>query len=605
MSKFIEIQTRKLIGSFAGVGAMVEDTKGVIKISPIEKWKFFKDDKHKDVDYHLNDTRLIYRLRHDKGFPKIKALVKVPVNSAQSFSKGPNLKPSDEHNIITGQYFPSWMFCSKCKRLNHVSNWLTKWKSVVAQYNPEKMHFALDNFVPPKCGYCYEDAIKNKKTSWVELTQVGFVMTSANGEIKDFPWDKWIDIKRSGLNLKDYLDLNDYHSCCDKPNLLYIQGEREDFTGKVIQCKSCNLSQNLKGMFGLKIESGEKDYLKTVVRSSNSVYYPLLIHSLYLPVETKILDKDQQKILELFEDGMTYEDIVRFYKQYSVNDIKTFVNQSKEDAELKEIDYRKSEYDFILEHENFTKDSFVFSSQKIENVSQFGITNLVKITRLKMTTVQTGYTRQEPLDSDLFLSGDYQRIKPQYTSFDKKNTEYLCGVENFGEGIFLTFDKDFIYKKIALRKQELEKVYQNSKNTPLFKNKFDNWEHLARYTFVHTFSHLLMKELEFTCGYPTVSLNERIFLDNKDMQGILIYTVGGMEGGYGGLSSQADPVKLEYLINSAFDRASDCASDPICYHSEGQGIGEMNLSACYSCALVAENACESFNSFLDRRVIID
>ena len=45
----------------------------------------------------------------------------------------------------------------------------------------------------------------------------------------------------------------------------------------------------------------------------------------------------------------------------------------------------------------------MFSSQKIENVSQFGITNLVKITRLKMTTVQTGYTRQEPLDSDLFL----------------------------------------------------------------------------------------------------------------------------------------------------------------------------------------------------------
>ena len=37
----------------------------------------------------------------------------------------------------------------------------------------------------------------------------------------------------------------------------------------------------------------------------------------------------------------------------------------------------------------------------------------------------------------------------------------------------------------------------------------------------------------------------------------------------------------------------------------GQGIFDLNLSACFSCALVAETACEAMNLGLDRRVLVD
>jgi len=218
--------------------------------------------------------------------------------------------------------------------------------------------------------------------------------------------------------------------------------------------------------------------------------------------------------------------------------------------------------------------------------------------------VQTGYTRQEPLDADLFLSGDIDKIKPQYTSTNAKNTEYLLGMENFGEGVFISFDAEHINNYIDSQMPLLEEVFDKSKNSPLFKTKFTNINHLGKFIYVHTFSHLLMKELEFSCGYPTVSLSERLFVDDADMNGVLIYTVGGMDGSYGGLASQADPHKFKDLLDKALDRAQDCASDPICSHSEGQGVGEMNLAACYSCALVAENACESFNSFLDRKIVL-
>ena len=55
---------------------------------------------------------------------------------------------------------------------------------------------------------------------------------------------------------------------------------------------------------------------------------------------------------------------------------------------------------------------------------------------------------------------------------------------------------------------------------------------------VHTFSHLIMRELEFRCGYPTASLSERIFVSNDEnykMYGCLIYTAEGAEGSMGGL----------------------------------------------------------------------
>jgi hypothetical protein len=44
---------------------------------------------------------------------------------------------------------------------------------------------------------------------------------------------------------------------------------------------------------------------------------------------------------------------------------------------------------------------------------------------------------------------------------------------------------------------------------------------------------------------------------------------------------------------------------PLCWESDGQGVFNLNLAACFSCALVAETACEERNLGLDRKVLID
>jgi hypothetical protein len=129
---------------------------------------------------------------------------------------------------------------------------------------------------------------------------------------------------------------------------------------------------------------------------------------------------------------------------------------------------------------------------------------------------------------------------------------------------------------------------------------------LGKFILIHTLSHILIKEFEFLVGYPATSLNERLFIDEMGMSGVLIYTVAGAEGSFGGLVSQGTEEIFERILKSALFRATDCASDPICFYTmDGQGVGGLNMAACYSCSLLPETSCEEFNSFLDRGLLID
>jgi hypothetical protein len=350
-----------------------------------------------------------------------------------------------------------------------------------------------------------------------------------------------------------------------------------------------------------------------VVRSSNSVYYPILVSSLYLPIKD-INQEDKNSIDEWFIEGEDSNFIFKaLKKKYSIEEIESYINSQSniiKSEYIAEMEYRKKEYEFILDNPIYQDKSLRFKHQNLtEKYKIWGINTVVKVSRLKMTTVQTGYTRQEPLDIDTFLNEGYQenKIKPQYTSTYGKNTQFLPAIENLGEGIFISFDADKINQWITENiKKRAEVILQRSQDQEnvFFKNKLEDSSHTAKFMLIHTFSHILIKELEFLCGYSASSLNERLYIDNNVMQGVLIYTVAGAEGSYGGLITQAEPDKLAWIIESALERAKECSSDPVCYHAEEQGVGGLNLAACYSCTLLPETSCEELNCFLDRRLLL-
>jgi hypothetical protein len=119
-----------------------------------------------------------------------------------------------------------------------------------------------------------------------------------------------------------------------------------------------------------------------------------------------------------------------------------------------------------------------------------------------------------------------------------------------------------------------------------------------------------MRALILDCGYSSAALREMLYVRPESsggaaMHGIMIYTAAAdSEGSLGGLVRQGQPDRLGLLLNDAVETARWCSNDPLCLESESQGMNSLNMAACHSCSLVPETACEMFNGFLDRGVVI-
>lgn len=247
-------------------------------------------------------------------------------------------------------------------------------------------------------------------------------------------------------------------------------------------------------------------------------------------------------------------------------------------------------------------------------------TKIQQVEELKVTNIQLDFARVKPKERVVRLNTNGEKVVEEATigqnifSVKKEELFVLPANETYGEGLFFQFNDEKINIWIEDNFQQLNNRFSffldrkiNTKEQGAgIKQKIKN--NGIKHFLIHSFSHLMMRELEFSCGYPTASLKERLYISNtpnKTMSGVLIYTAEGSEGSMGGLVSQGEPEKIQEIIKKGFERSLNCSSDPLCWESEGQGILDLNLSACFACSLVAENACEEMNLGLDRRVLID
>lgn len=650
MAKYTELQTRKLISSYGGVGSIIETVDGALLIKNFDEWQYFaKIERGLEVEQseYIDDNRLLNRLKFH--FPDISSIIKVPANFSAIYNTS---YPKNRNHIINAEYFPKWLYCNKCNSLMHINDWFKGW----SREHRGTIQQMRESFIPPKCYKCYKKGVQNNTKRYQNLEQVRFIMTAPNGNIKDIPWQNWTNLTREkDENGQKKITFNG--KCCNKQDLRYLKdGRNPDFTGVRIQCKNPDCKTNAKqeplgGLMGLRVpdfnENGEiktivdadgnpvldnkgneqKVMFKAVIRTSNSVYYPLITNSLYLP--TFVIKKDiKDKIKTLYEDAEFSAEKIQGkinneQLQLTISQIEEIMVPENQDF-IKEVDYRLREYQYLTTNDSPDDKNLVFEEVNSNELVNFGISKLLKINRLKLTSVQTGYSRQDPIDKDLFANktmDDYipvsqHAVKAKYTTSKGKNTKLLPGIESFGEGIFIDFNKEKITKwfencsKSESFKKRIEALKNNAETSTFRPSEekekmLSNLEYLTTFLFIHTFSHILIKELEFLTGYPATSLSERLYVNEDEMQGVLIYTMAGAEGSFGGLVSQANPERFSKILNSSLARAKDCASDPICYHSEGQGVGGLNLASCYSCGLLPETSCEEFNSYLDRAMLID
>jgi hypothetical protein len=125
---------------------------------------------------------------------------------------------------------------------------------------------------------------------------------------------------------------------------------------------------------------------------------------------------------------------------------------------------------------------------------------------------------------------------------------------------------------------------------------------------LHTFSHLLIRELALECGYNAASIRERIYsdADSKDpMAGVLLYTAAAdSDGTLGGLVELGKPENLGRLIKQALRRATVCSSDPLCSEHNAATDRTLHGASCHACGFVAETSCERCNRYLDRALLV-
>lgn len=603
----------KHISNYGGVGSLIETTNNSVIIETFDNWGY-ADLNEKLAHFLIKDDRLLQRLKN--RFPNLKHLVSIPTDR-ESFLY--QVRPK-------ANYFPKWFYCAYCHRFATYNEWKDRWRNAGKK---------LDFFNPPKCS--------NQKCKENHLEQIRFVMTCSNGHIHDLPWAFWNNrLSTDKTNEEEKEDdiqkgkpngpqLDFSKRCCENQDLVYkISRENTELSGIWIECKNCGKKANLKGVFNYEQKCNGKKYwlgqnngkfheeecqeiASVKLKTSNSVYYGNTLSSLYIPEMQNPLSSEIRIDIDNMVAKQKYTneqiaDLISDLKNIPIDLVKQYL----EEGDVKYIPdniYRQTEYEYFLEREQ--PDNKQIKFRVIDCSEQiFGLSSLIKIDKLKKTTVQTSFTRNEPIDVDSILQNqsDYEyTVQRQSVSKNNFDTKLLPALESYGEGILFVLDKTEL-ERWELQQEVInrtERIKSNAHNADWKSHQIIAKTLTPRKVLIHTLSHLLMRELEYVCGYPVASLSERLYVSGT-MHGFLISAFDGTDGYLGGLSNLCNDLdNLNNIINSAIFRATDCSSDPICIESEGQGVGQLNLAACHSCALTPEITCELSNLYLDRNLIIN
>lgn len=446
-----------------------------------------------------------------------------------------------------------------------------------------------------------------------------------------------------------------------KHSLKWIQSRNQAESWGILKCEHCQKSVSLAGIMNLKPYCrGEKPWVpvpghnwvptheqcmsgrnRTIMRvamvTSNSVYYASTQSSLYVPVSWTsqggiTLQGDAYDMLE--EIGNFYSRKISkqpgLEKDVFLNnlgDLKGYADKQGyevSDEEVcairneflgisEEVDvvktYRLEEFKVFVNNDRTpVKDSkFEFNDIAIcdfqSDLLKEKFLKIKQVPILAVTSTQLGFGRVK-MPSPKLVNGQVvynnDQIQPIYSG-NINDVKVLPANQIYGEGLFFSFDEEKVkaWKEMYHLEDYYQAVLERDSLGEFLASEMELYGR-AKFYLLHTFSHILMKELEFSCGYPTASLSERLYYSDK-MCGVLIFTADGAVGSMGGLVWQGQPSLIEKTILSALRRATDCSADPLCWeNSDG-----LNKAACFSCAMVSETSCEQGNMGLDRRALVD
>lgn len=245
------------------------------------------------------------------------------------------------------------------------------------------------------------------------------------------------------------------------------------------------------------------------------------------------------------------------------------------------------------------------------------ITRVLAVDKLRKVNALVGFTRVDALDR---LNDDDSSARLAPLTRDKR-PRWTVATQDRGEGVFLQLDEAAVAQWEAkvhadplweahkqAHKRNFERRFSETASNVDPNSRFAP----PRYWLLHTFAHILIREMAMLSGYSAASLSERIYSwpsteGREPAAGLMIITTASdSDGTLGGLVRLSEPDRLAAVVHSALVRAQRCSSDPVCAQRTPHDPEEfLHGAACHACAMASETSCEKANRFLDRRFLLD
>ena len=598
-----EIRPSQLMFSY-GVGAIIDLPQLSVIVTGLEDWPSDPMYSHPIVE-----DRLLMAVRYRRE--DVKRLLTPPIVS----DTGPSIDPFDSSYTIGVPVapFPRWMVCPRCRLLAPLSTGLFELKD--------------NRYHPDRTSYRHTNCPKGSKPV---VMPARFLAACEKGHLDDFPWIQFVH--KGKPCAKPWLRLIEYG----------VSGEARDLEA---QCQACGARRRLSEAFGTENREklplcrarrphlrdfdpdGCEHHIRTLILGASNTWFPIVLSTVAIPVESgklaQLVDDNwamlQKATAPVVIDFMRNSGQLGELSEYSDEQIwETIQNRQQQDAG--EIappstppDLKAPEWQVFVEHDPaLTTDDFRL--RPVPPPSRFAsqIEQVVLVERLREVRAMIGFSR---LDAAGELTDPDLSVLIDPAPITRRPPTWVPAAEVRGEGIFIQFRENRLLKWLASPKVsrwgdlffDAHKKWRSSRFIKPPEDGFPG----VRYVLLHTFAHVLMRQMALECGYAAASIRERIYSrpaerEGGPMAGILIYTSApDSEGTLGGLVSLGKPEVLERHIGQALEAARLCASDPLCAEHPPSRTGRtLHAAACHACLFAPETSCERGNKYLDRSVLV-
>lgn len=508
----------------------------------------------------------------------------------------------DKSNSLLTVRFPKWMFCPRCRRL-------IMWKTAEGKTNGDGV---------PVCGH---HACREKI-----LVPMRFVAACNNGHLQDVPWHLWAHKTPDGYRV------------CEKPEIYFesLQGQGSGLDALVVRCRNpqCNLFNTLGDLLApnaLKVSCCDSqpwtekamkerkcnEKLQVLQRGASNLYYSVTRSALDIPHDDVSVGNS---IYHRIKTSADFEDLqiaiqnnrpklIKIYAEeiaeefgFSVEEVLAAIKGDEKSSRTfkipKDEDLRLAEWDVLVDDNIESRNTATFRARRAKwnGIRTFGFEKyfdkVILLDKLREVRAFCGFERISP-DGNVIEMNDVRGSR-----------SWLPATEVYGEGIFIKFSQAALCSWEAalpqtIRARLADTAHRYATAAPAYLPN-----PTAKFIVLHTFAHLMIRQLSFECGYASGSLRERIYT-SEDQAGVLIYTADGdSDGSLGGLVQQGEASRLFPAIMAALETARWCSNDPVCGEMEYQGSMGLNKAACHACSLISETSCEYNNLLLDRKLLI-